>query len=363
MSAITTIEAEVTEQQLIDMAADAVRQSNWTIGEAASKWTERYAAGRTDADFGELIGCSQPTVNLARRVFDRFLLRRNKHEDFTWTQWRTLLAWDDAEELLDWADTTHATFPEMRAFRRAQRGEDLHSDSDDELIFDTGIHPEQAPEPHEPIVRPPGRDAEATRETLESAVSTPVGDNEAPSEECSSPMEAPAEDAESRPHVTNNSGEFEWYTPAEIVDTARHVMGTIDLDPASCEVANEIVKATMFYDQEQNGLIQEWQGRVWLNPPYASGLVAEFVDTLLCYIESGEVEQACVLVNNATETKWFQALAEKCDALCFPRKRIRFWCPGRDLATGLQGQAVVYFGDRAGSFRQLFSAQGVTVER
>jgi ParB family chromosome partitioning protein len=363
MSIITTIQAEQSEQQLIDMAAAAVRQSNWTIGEAASRWTERYAAGRTDADFAELIGSSQPTVNLARRVFGRFLLRRNKHEEFTWTQWRTLLTWDDAEEFLDWADATDATFPEMRAYRRAQRGEDLHSDSDDELNLDTCINPGRASEPHEPIVHPPERDDDITREKFESAVSTPVGDNEAPSEKCSPPMKAPADDAESRPHVTNNSGEFEWYTPAEIVDTARHVMGTIDLDPASCEVANEVVKATMFYDQEQNGLNKEWEGRVWLNPPYASGLVGEFVDTLLHYVDLGDIEQACVLVNNATETKWFQALAEKCDALCFPRKRIRFWCPGRDLATGLQGQAVVYFGARAQSFRQLFSAQGVTVER
>ena len=54
------------------MAAAAVRQSNWTIGETASKWTERYASGRTDADFAELIGSSQPVVNTARRVHDRF---------------------------------------------------------------------------------------------------------------------------------------------------------------------------------------------------------------------------------------------------------------------------------------------------
>lgn len=355
MSTITTIEAEVTEQQLIDMAADAVRQSNWTIGEAASKWTERYSAGRTDAEFAELIGSSQPVVNTSRRMHERFYSRRNKH-NFKWTQWRELLSWPDADECLDWAEATDATFVEMNAWRNVRCGASTA----------LGQAPsQQAPEPHERIVYP-----SEPEDTITGDISEPLGRKTAPVDDTGAPSgkydplaEAPPDDTESRPHVTNNSGEFEWYTPAEIVDTARHVMGTIDLDPASCEVANEVVKAALFYDQDQNGLNQEWEGRVWLNPPYASGLVGEFVDTLLHHVNSGEIEQACVLVNNATETKWFQALAENCDALCFPRKRIRFWCPGRNLATGLQGQAVVYFGDRAESFRQLFSAQGVTVAR
>jgi hypothetical protein len=65
----------------------------------------------------------------------------------------------------------------------------------------------------------------------------------------------------------HSSGSVEWYTPPEIVEAARTTMGGIDLDPASCALANRIVKAKSFFTKEQNGLAQLWRGRVFLNPP------------------------------------------------------------------------------------------------
>jgi ParB family chromosome partitioning protein len=164
-----------------------------------------------------------------------------------------------------------------------------------------------------------------------------------------------------RAHVANNSGENEWYTPAEYIAAARDVMGGIDLDPASSREANEVVQAQRFFTVDDNGLRQAWSGRVWLNPPYVRPLVDEFCAKLAESYAQGDVSEACVLTNNATETGWFHALAEVAGAICFPRHRVRFWYPGRDSLTPLQGQAVLYLGGSVDAFRSRFVELGFTV--
>ncbi len=46
----------------------------------------------------------------------------------------------------------------------------------------------------------------------------------------------------------------EWYTPPEYTALARQVMGSIDLDPASNELAQTWIKATTFYTAANDGL-------------------------------------------------------------------------------------------------------------
>lgn len=154
-----------------------------------------------------------------------------------------------------------------------------------------------------------------------------------------------------KPHVTNNSGNNEWYTPIKYIEIARNVMGNIDTDPATSEVANKVVKADVIYTQEDNGLEKDWNGNVWLNPPYAQPLIQNFADKLISEIDKGNTKQAMVLVNNATETKWFNTLSEKARAIWFMRGRVKF-IDENGNATGapLQGQAILYFGNNVETF-------------
>src|SRR6185312_6707318 len=117
---------------------------------------------------------------------------------------------------------------------------------------------------------------------------------------------------DNHPEVKN-----EWYTPAYIIEAARQVMGRIDLDPASSKLANQTVKATRYYTEEQDGLTQEWYGHVWLNPPYGKlpaptnegrSYIGLFVRKLLREYRQGNVEQAILLATPQTDATWFYML-------------------------------------------------------
>ena len=83
---------------------------------------------------------------------------------------------------------------------------------------------------------------------------------------------------------------------------ARSVLGEIDLDPATHEKAQEIVKATQYFTKEDDGLKHDWHGRVWLNPPYAQPLIAQFVSKMCAERQAGRVTAAIMLQPIITPT-------------------------------------------------------------
>lgn len=167
-------------------------------------------------------------------------------------------------------------------------------------------------------------------------------------------------EVQKRPHVANNSGNNEWYTPAEYIEAAREAMGSIDTDPASNDIANKVVKAEKYYTIETDGLAHDWHGNVWMNPPYSSDLITKFIEKLK--EQRGNYEQAIILVNNATETQWFYEIVKIASAVCFPKSRVKFYMPDGKTGAPLQGQAVLYVGNNTEKFISAFGGIGWTAK-
>lgn len=158
-------------------------------------------------------------------------------------------------------------------------------------------------------------------------------------------------------HLTGNP---DWYTPAYIVEAAREVMGSIDIDPASCAQANKMVKAATFYTKEQDGLKHEWPGNVFINAPFAHPAVQHFAEKLVDSSQRGVTRQAVWLSNASVGSGWWQDLMRR-GPVCFPHKRIRFYGPQGEGSPPLLGQSIVYLGWHCEKFVRVFSRLGLVM--
>lgn len=130
--------------------------------------------------------------------------------------------------------------------------------------------------------------------------------------------------------INQDSGNFEWYTPSNIVELARKTMGEIDLDPASSEAANLRVKANRYFSD--GALEKVWFGRVWMNHPYSKTNNPLFIRKLIAEYQSGRVLEACCIVYTATSERWFRPLLNF--PICFIHGRTRFLLPNGDTKGG-----------------------------
>lgn len=151
---------------------------------------------------------------------------------------------------------------------------------------------------------------------------------------------------------TMSSTTFECRTPAEYVDAAREVLGEIDLDPASSDEANDTIKAKRYFTAEDDGLIHNWDGRVWLNPPYGRSLTADFVRKLIAEHAAGRTTAAVLVINAyGFDAEWFQPLFSH--VLCFTDHRIKFYGGGPTF-----GSLFVYLGPEQRRFAREFRQFG-----
>jgi phage N-6-adenine-methyltransferase len=115
-------------------------------------------------------------------------------------------------------------------------------------------------------------------------------------------------------HDKKDNLSVDWYTPKWIFDE----LGLeFDLDPASPVGGVPWIPTKKFFTETDNGLIQPWNGKVWLNPPYGkhTGVWLEKMH----YHRNG-----VALVFARTDCKWFHDYVAKADAILFLKGRVKF---------------------------------------
>lgn len=149
--------------------------------------------------------------------------------------------------------------------------------------------------------------------------------------------------------------EGDFYTPRVLIEAARAALGEITLDPASCSEANTVVQAREFYSFHENGLVRDWSGKVWLNPPF--GNWADWAPKTLAEWRSGRIEAMCVLATTRVITaQAFHPLVSEADAMFIARGRLRFWGPKAKEPD--EGHVIFYYGPHHDLFFQAFSDLG-----
>lgn len=109
-------------------------------------------------------------------------------------------------------------------------------------------------------------------------------------------------------------GNDEWLTPPEIVEA----LGDFDLDPCS-PVNRPWDTAERHYTKIDDGLAQEWVGRVWCNPPYGKQLG-------IWLKKCAKHKNCTVMIFARTETRaFFEHVWGKARAVMFLQGRVSFY--------------------------------------
>jgi ParB family transcriptional regulator, chromosome partitioning protein len=150
----------------------------------------------------------------------------------------------------------------------------------------------------------------------------------------------------------------EWFTPPEILTRVRAVLGTIDLDPASCAAAQERVRAGRYFSREDDGLTKPWAGRVWINPPFQRYLIDAFVNKLVREVESGRVTRAILLTHLSSSARWFHNALAASAAHCLIRGRINCIHASGGSSFAPWPSILMYFGENVAVFQREFGGLG-----
>jgi hypothetical protein len=126
-------------------------------------------------------------------------------------------------------------------------------------------------------------------------------------------------------------------TPRWLLDR----LGPFDMDPCAAS-PRPWDCATVNITEKDNGLIQPWRGRIFLNPPFNRYEVQQWVGRL------AEHGQGTALLHARTEAGWFEPVWESASGILFMADRIHFHRPDGSCQPANSGAppVLVAFGEQ-----------------
>lgn len=135
-------------------------------------------------------------------------------------------------------------------------------------------------------------------------------------------------------HHSARSRTDEWLTPPELL-AALGGPDSFDLDPCA-PIVRPWPTARRHLTVDDNGLRQPWNGRVWLNPPYSTNVIGQWLARM------ADHDRGVALIFARTETEaFFRSVWERASALLFMRGRINFHLVDGRRAQGNAGAPTV----------------------
>ena len=110
-------------------------------------------------------------------------------------------------------------------------------------------------------------------------------------------------------------GHDEWLTPPSLLER----LGTFDLDPCA-PIVRPWDTAKRHFTIKDNGLAQEWQGRVFLNPPYGRD-TTKWMQRMANHTGGG----IALIFARTDTTAWQEFVFPFANSILFLRRRLTFF--------------------------------------
>lgn len=130
----------------------------------------------------------------------------------------------------------------------------------------------------------------------------------------------------------NTSDDF--LTPPELV----RAMGEFDLDPCASHRQAEPLAKKQYRFPEENGLLLEWHGTVFVNPPFSE--LSSWIGRFILH------NDGILLVPSRVEVGWFWRLWMNCNAFFFTKGPVKYLCPTGKKPPGFFGGAFCAIGKK-----------------